>query len=265
MQAHGSPAVRCGAIRGRGYPAQAGRRRPIATYVLIHGACRGGWIWGRVAPLLRAAGHAVYAPTHTGLGERSHLLSPEINLDTHIRDVLNVLEYEDLARVVLVGHSYGGMVITGVAERAPERLRHLVYLDAIVPADGQALVDFIPPEQVSAFRAAAAAAGAAWLLPTISAEAAGVTDRALQAWMDPRSGPQPLASFEQPLRVASPEAARLPRTYILCTEPARPNLQAIGHACRNLPGWRYRELATSHEAPATDPAGLASLLREIVE
>src|SRR6266516_1091932 len=123
----------------------------MATFVLDHGGFHGGWCWKRVTPHLRAAGHEVYAPTLTGLGERCHLASPETNLSTHIQDILNVLSYEDLTDVVLVGHSCSGMVITGVADRAPERVTRLVYLDAFVPEDGQALRDlFRPPSNGAA-------------------------------------------------------------------------------------------------------------------
>src|SRR5215211_1043953 len=118
----------------------------MATFVLVAGAWHGGWCWRKVTPLLRAAGHEVFAPTLTGLGERSHLAHPDVGLTTHIQDIVNLLEYEDLNDVVLVGHSYSGMVITGVAEQVPGRLAHLVYLDAFVPENGQALVDLLPPE-----------------------------------------------------------------------------------------------------------------------
>jgi pimeloyl-ACP methyl ester carboxylesterase len=113
----------------------------MATYVLVHGGGHGGWCYQRVARLLRAAGHEVYAPTLTGLGERAHLLSPRVDLDMHIRDVAAVMEYEDLREVILTGHSYGGMVITGAADRAADRVSRLVYLDAANPKDGQSLVD----------------------------------------------------------------------------------------------------------------------------
>ena len=125
----------------------------MATFVLVHGAWAGGWYWKRVRPLLTAAGHDVFTPTLTGLGERAHLATPDIGLETHIRDVLGVLTYEDLSDVVLVGHSCGGIVITGVAERAPGRLAHLVYLDAYVPADGQSFLDLlVSPERAAMFR-----------------------------------------------------------------------------------------------------------------
>src|SRR5687768_18076653 len=118
----------------------------MATFVLVHGAFVGGWCWRWVAPYLRGAGHDVYCPTLTGSGERVHLASPRVDLATHVEDVVNVLHYEDLRGVVLVGHSYGGMVITGAAERVSERLARLVYLDAFVPQDGQALADLLPPD-----------------------------------------------------------------------------------------------------------------------
>jgi len=119
----------------------------LTTFVLADGAWHGGWCWRRVASLLRAAGHGVYTPTLTGLGERAHLVGRHVDLDTHIADVRGVLQCEELSNVVLCGHSYGGMVISGVAESAPNALRSLVYLDAFVPADGQCLLDFIPAEQ----------------------------------------------------------------------------------------------------------------------
>lgn len=113
----------------------------MATFVLVHGATAGGWVWRPVPSLLRAEGHEVYTPTLTGLGERAHLLSPEVDLGTHIQDVVNVLEFERLSQVILVGHSYGGVVVTAVAERIPERLAQLVYIDALVPADGESVAD----------------------------------------------------------------------------------------------------------------------------
>ena len=119
----------------------------MATFVIVHGAWSGGHAWRWVRPLLRSAGHEVFTPALTGLGERSHLASAQIDLETHVRDVIAVLEYEDLREVVLVGHSYGGMVISGVADRVPERLALLVYLDAEVPMDGQSELDLLPPQE----------------------------------------------------------------------------------------------------------------------
>ena len=138
----------------------------MATFVLVHGAWHGGWCWKKVAPLLRSAGHEVYTPTLTGLGERDHLLTRDIGLDTHIQDIVNVLEYEELTQVVLVGHSYGGMVVTGVAERAHERLRQLVYLDAATPLGTErslrALYQRYTPARWAAFEAQIQGPGLSW-------------------------------------------------------------------------------------------------------
>ena len=125
----------------------------MATYVLVHGAWHGGWCWKKVAPLLRHAGHEVFIPTLTGLGERAHLLTPEVDLTTHVQDIVGVLTYEDLQEVILVGHSYGGMVISGVAQQAALRLSHLVYLDAFVPENGRCLLDYAVPERAARMRA----------------------------------------------------------------------------------------------------------------
>ena len=137
----------------------------MVTFVLVHPAWLGGWCWRKVTPLLRARGHEVFTPTLTGLGERSHLAKRDIGLETHIQDVVNVLEYEDLSRVILVANSSGGVVITGVADRLPERIARLVYVDAFVPEDGQSLLDIIPPERRPVMESLVRTEGQGWLLP----------------------------------------------------------------------------------------------------
>src|SRR5713101_7446751 len=137
----------------------------MTTFVLVHGGWVGGWCWRRDTPLLEAAGHRVFTPTLTGLGARAHSYTAPIDLDTHIEDVVSVLQYEDLHEVVLVGHSYGGMVITGAAERAAERLAHLCYLDAFVPEDGQALADLVGPELRARMQTALQTQSDGWRLP----------------------------------------------------------------------------------------------------
>src|SRR5581483_10887922 len=161
----------------------------MATYALVHGAWHGGWCWQRVTPLLRAAGHEVFTPTLTGLGERSHLANPAIDLNTHIHDIVNVLEYEHLQKVILVGHSYGGMVITGVSNEVPDRLAHLVYLDAFVPQDGQALIDVTTPQRREAILQQARANGG--LLPPFSVAQYGVFAGADVRWVESKLVPQP--------------------------------------------------------------------------
>lgn len=243
----------------------------MATFVLVHGAWHGGWCWRRVTPLLGAAGHAVFTPTLTGLGERSHLGGPGVNLSTHIQDVVNLLFYEGLERVTLVGHSYAGMVITGVAERVPERLVQLVYLDAFVPADGQAMVDISAPEpeQRAALAARVRTEGDGWSLPTrvpgpwepFVREHWCITDAADLRWVLPRLTPHPCATLTEPVRRVNPAAAALPWTYIRCKLRPNPPFDAVAAAARQPgSGWRYRELAAGHDAMVTAPEELTNLL-----
>jgi pimeloyl-ACP methyl ester carboxylesterase len=225
----------------------------MATFVLVHGGHAGGWQWREVAAGLEAAGHTALRPTLTGLGERAHLAGPGVGLDTHLRDVLNVLAYEELHEVILAGHSYGGLVITGVAERAPERLRHLVYLDAFVPRDGESLRDLLAaalgPAAVAQVEAQVRGAGGGWRLPRPPADSDGAPN--------PRATDQPYATFTQPVAVRSPAAAALPRTYVLCTErppgwPFAPVLAAAAARAR-ASGWGYHELPTGHALWRTAP------------
>jgi pimeloyl-ACP methyl ester carboxylesterase len=243
----------------------------MATFVLVAGAWHGGWCWRKVTPLLRAAGHEVFAPTLTGLGERSHLAHPDVGLTTHIQDIVNLLEYEDLNHVVLVGHSFSGMVITGVAEQVPGRLAHLVYLDAFVPENGQALVDLLPPEGRQSNEARVRAEGDGWRLlslrpvpwETFLREEWRVTDEADVRWMVARLGPQPFKTMTEPVRYTNPAAAALPRTYVRCVDFPNPAFDRFAARSRQEPGWRYRELASSHDVMVTMPRELAELLLEV--
>lgn len=172
----------------------------MSTYVLVHGAWRGSWIWKRVRRVLQAQGHEVFATTHTGVSDRSHLSSPSVNLDTHITDVANLLRWEELSDVILVGHSYGGCVISGVADRATDRIGALVYLDAFVLENGQCLNDAIPPDVRRERIAQANEVGEGWNLPPISAEEFNVNPKD-RDWVNRQSTWQSLACFEQPLRL----------------------------------------------------------------
>jgi pimeloyl-ACP methyl ester carboxylesterase len=236
----------------------------MATFVLVHGSLHGGWCWRRVVPRLRAAGHEVFTPTLTGLGERVHLAHPGIDLDTHIRDVLGVLEYEDLDRVVLVGHSYGSMVITGVADRVPERITHLVYLDGAVARHGQAVLDLFPSDVQAAWREEVAAESDGWRLLPADPSAFGVTDPEDAAWVRARLVPQPFKTFTKPLRLANPAGFAGPKTFIACVEaPAASWRDAMIERVRAEGGWHYRELATGHDVMITAPRQLTELLLEI--
>jgi pimeloyl-ACP methyl ester carboxylesterase len=231
----------------------------MATFVLLHAGWAGGWQWRTVAQRLRATGHEVFTPTFTGLGERAHLTSPEVGLETHIQDVLGVLIYEDLHDVVLVGHSYSGMVSTAVAERMPERLAQLVYVDAFVPQDGQSLNAIVGPALQAYFVRAARSRGDGWRIP----------HDPLGAPRTPRMTDQPLKTGEQIVSVQNPVAAALPHTYIACTQKS-PNWAFTTileqTAARVLAeGWRYHELPTGHYPMETMPHILADMLRELVE
>jgi pimeloyl-ACP methyl ester carboxylesterase len=236
----------------------------MATFVLVHGAMHGGWCWQRVTPLLRAAGHEAYTPTLTGLGERAHLAHPGIDLNTHIQGVLGVLDYEDLDEVVLVGHSYGSAVVTGVADRLPGRIAHLVYLDGAEVGDGQAVLDFFPPEGREARRMQVAAEGDGWRLPPPDPAAYGVMDPEDAAWVRARLVPQPFQTFTQPLRLANPAGFVGLKTYIACVAAAPAGWRdAMVERTRTEPGWRYHELATGHDAMITAPRALTDLLLEV--
>ena len=235
----------------------------MATYLLVHGGWHGGWCWRRVTAILRDAGHEVFTPTLTGLGERSHLLSPEVGLDTHIEDVMGVLKYEDLHDLILVGHSYAGIIITAVADQAAERLAHLVYLDAFVPHDGESLTDVIGPDFVAAFQERVKAEGEGWRLPPLPLEVLGITKEADQQWMSPKLTDQPFKAFSQPVRLRDEEAlSRLPRTFIYCNNPAIGPYDQFADKARRE-GWRYGEIATGHFPMVTAPRQTADLLLEI--
>jgi pimeloyl-ACP methyl ester carboxylesterase len=235
----------------------------VATFVLVHGAWHGGWCWKKVSPLLRAAGHEVYTPTLTGLGERAHLASPEIGLSTHIQDVVNVLEYEDLREVVLVGHSYGGMVIAGVADRAAARVAHLVYFDAVVPRDGEGEFDHFA-DHGAGMQEHARARGDGWRVPPPAEEAlvawAGTAEL---PWLTERLTPHPLKSLREPVRLATSATTLIPATYIRCTDTPLTVL-AESTVRAKAAGWRYRELPTGHDAMVTMPRELADLFLEVV-
>jgi pimeloyl-ACP methyl ester carboxylesterase len=235
----------------------------MATFVVVHGAWGGAWSWNKlVIPRLRRQGHDVRPVTLTGLGERIHLASPEVDLQTHIQDVVNVLFYEDLRDVVLVGHFYGGMVITGVADRCPERLRQLVYLDAVVPSDGQALVDQLGPDRRQQAIERARAEGDGWRLPpgpVPDDQPAEITE-----WARPRRASQPLQTFIQPLELSRGETT-LPRAFVYCAlGKAADSPQARRAAgLRQDPRWRFYELQTGHNLHYSAPDETVQILIEL--
>ncbi len=237
----------------------------MATFILVHGSNGGGWVWKRLAPLLRATGHAVYAPTLTGLSDRSHLIDCDIKLSTHIADIASLLFYEDLSQVLLVGNSYGGMVITGVAALAPERIKQLIYLDAYIPSDGQCEFDLLPPH-IRAEREAEAATHGGFVKPPPPATF-GVTDTRLAEWIMARSTLQPVSTYAEPAPAGSAMSAAIPRLFIHCTgNPAStPHLFERFADQARAAGWPVHELPAGHLAMLTAPQELAALLLAIAD
>ena len=229
----------------------------IGTYVLVHGAWHGGWCWAKVARLLRDAGHEVYTPTLTGLGERAHLARPEVDLETHIQDVVAMLEAEELRQVTLVGHSYGGMVISGVAARTTGRIGHLVYLDAFVPETGKSLLDYVG-ERAAAMREAATVNGEGWKLPSFPPERFGVTSQRDTEWLTKHLVAQPLKTFEQPLPAAGGD--KLKRSYIYCSKPATGTFDQFAERLRDDRKWTFHDVKTGHDAMVTAPGEIAKIL-----
>jgi pimeloyl-ACP methyl ester carboxylesterase len=235
----------------------------MATFVIVHGAWGGGWSWNKfVAPLLRQAGHQAYAVTLTGLGERAHLASPTVDLDTHVQDVVNVLFYEDLRDVILVGHSYGGMVITGVADRSPERLRLLVYLDAAVPGDGESISDAFGTDRRRELTERAEREGDGWCIPPGPMQADDPPE--IVAWAQPRRNPQPLKTFTQPLHLTRGETT-LPRAFVNCVKGKDPGGPAAERARRLQadPRWGYFELQTGHNLHYSAPHETVEILLKL--
>lgn len=237
----------------------------MMTFVLVHGAFTGGWYWARVRALLQAAGHQVFTPSLTGAGDRAHLLSRTITLETHIQDILQLLAVEDLHEVVLVGHSYGGMPITGAADRLlardPRAVRQLVYVDAMVPLPGEGWGDQHSDEVVAARTAAARANDHA--LPPPDPVDFGLSD-ADRAWLLRRQVPHPFGPYREPLPFDGERWARLPRAFIDCNAPAYPTIAAMRDRVRRLPGFQVVEMATGHCPMVSQPERLVQQLLTLV-
>jgi pimeloyl-ACP methyl ester carboxylesterase len=228
----------------------------MATFVLVHGSCHGGWCWKKVTPLLSIAGHEVYTPTLTGLGERSHLVSRDIGLDTHILDIIQVLEYENLSKVTLVGHSYGGLVIGGVAEKVPERIIRLIYVDAYIPQNNKSAFDIVPGLETIYKKRALKEQGREWLVASYEPEEFGVINHDDINWMTTRLSPMPWHTHDQPIRITNAKAKRLPKSYISCTEFGCSQFKVQ----KSPEDWDYHKLMKGHDAMITAPRELAQML-----
>jgi pimeloyl-ACP methyl ester carboxylesterase len=232
----------------------------MPIFLLIHGAFHGGWCWRRVGDLLAAAGARVFAPTMTGLGERAHLLNDSVGIATFTDDVIGVIESEELSDIILVGHSFGGAVISCVADRVPERIAQLVYLDAIVPQDGCSAIDCLPPETAAArIRAARQTPGGLGIpLPTETMfDLPPGPDR---DWVARRITPHPLASYTDPITLNAPVGNGRPRTYIRCVAPVYSAVVPSYERIKDEEGWTLLDIATGHDAMVTAPEALAEIL-----
>jgi pimeloyl-ACP methyl ester carboxylesterase len=244
----------------------------MAAYVLVPGAWLGGWAWQDVAARLRAQGHDVYPITLTGLGERVHLARPEVDLETHIADVVNTVKWNDLDDVILAGHSYAGIVVTGVADRIPDRLSQLVYIDSAPLTDGMAMTDLYPPDALAPLRQTVDKAGEGWLYPfpgfeSLAADTsiAGLGEHE-QAVITARVTPQSWATYTQPLRLEHAEAEAAPYRQVLIACDDMRGLVAAGVpqiAVMAAPPWHYLELETGHWPMFSAPAELAKMLDEL--
>jgi pimeloyl-ACP methyl ester carboxylesterase len=234
--------------------------QPSAKIFLVcHGAWSAGWAWNKMHPLMQAAGHRLVTPTYTGLGERAHLANPSIDLETHITDVLNVIRYEDLHDIVLLGHSYGGMVATGVADRVRDRIRQLIYLDAFVPRDGQSLLDLNEPARQS--MRDRVKSGDGWRVPPNPTPPD--TSPADLAWLSERRVDMPIKCFEQGLKLG--DEPKMPRSYIYATRIAPADtFGPFAKRARSEPGWGYHEIDASHSPNVTAPEALMGVLDKIV-
>ena len=228
-------------------------------FVLVHGAWHGAWCWRHVLPLLRQAGFESHAVTLTGLGDRAHLAHADINLDTHIQDVIGLIEAEELHDVVLVGHSYAGMVITGVADRIGDRIKRLVYFDAFVPSNGKSLLDYAGEARAALQRREAETSGT---IGTMPAAALGLTRADDIAWATRRQVRHPFRTMSQALTLSNEAAlAKIPKAFVNC-HSATGTFERFAVNIRQDPAWLYRELKTGHDAMIIDPEGTARVLIE---
>lgn len=228
-----------------------------STYVLVHGAWQGGWAWSRFAPLLEAEGHRVFAPTLTGLAERANLLTKDVNLSTHVEDVSRLIIAEDLEDIVLVGHSYGGMVIAGVADRMPEKVKSLVVLDGFVPEDGKAMREYWPASVMSYLDKEASISGGV-SVPPLPAEALAVAPEN-RAFVDANATPQPYGTFNEVIRLTGARDRIAKKTYIRATKFRSHPFDGFVKRLQSLPDWHVAEIDSGHEPMIDDPRKLAEL------
>ncbi len=235
----------------------------MTTFILIHGMWHGGWCWERLTPLLRDAGHEVHAPTLAGLAERANMRSDQIDLDTHVQEIVNLIKANDLRDVILVGHSLGGFMAHVVADRIPEQIAHIINLDGIVPENGKALKDLIG-ETWDFFQKKAIESGDEWWCPPITEWTFGVSGVDLE-WMQSKLTPHPLKTLTTPVALSNPAAQSIPSTFILCSEGMTEEDIAAEEKKFTGLGMNFRSLPTGHDAMITLPNELANILFQLAK
>jgi pimeloyl-ACP methyl ester carboxylesterase len=235
----------------------------MANFVLVHGTWVGGWIWRDVAERLRAKGHLVFTPTLTGLGEREHLASPQVNLDTHIQDIAGVIKFERLTDVVLVGTSYAGLVISGVADRMPGHIASLIYLNAGLPTNGKCMMDTVSPERRAAVQKLVDEKGDGFMSPSTMVLDTGIEDEGANKLFLSRTSAHPYASLLQPIQLTGQYLDVKNKAYILATKKISHHFKEYYAWARQQPGWTAHELPTHHYPMVTAPDMTAELLMKI--
>lgn len=237
-----------------GHDCENGKSR---TFVLIPGGWCGGWCWKPVTERLEAAGHRAFPVTFTGSGDRAHLLSPEVSLETYVLDILNLIRYNDLSDVVLAAHSMGGAPAVMVLDRIPDSIRHVVFVDSLLPVDGESALDLVPPEE-AARRRTLVEQGDGMSLPV----PAGVhfASEAVRDWFISHMTPQPLRPYEDRVRLDHAPGNGVPATYLACTPPRLPAVISSAARARRMPGWRYEEIVSGHNVQIHRPDDVAAIL-----
>lgn len=234
----------------------------MATIVLVHGSWHGGWCWKKLLPLLREQNHEIYTPTLTGLGEKSHLATKNINLSTHVTDITNLLFYEDLTEIILIGHSYGGAVISGVAEKVPNRIKKLVYLDACIPQNNKSIFDIIPGLENIFRKRTQISQGKDWIVEPFDPKNWGITKEEDLQWIKSRLSPMPIHTHDEPINISNFERSNMPKTFIRCSEFDDTKIFAL--VAKEGKNWDYHEIKSGHDVMVLYPEQLANVISLLV-
>jgi pimeloyl-ACP methyl ester carboxylesterase len=230
----------------------------MSNFVLVHGGFCGGWYWKKVKVLLENAGHTVFTPTLTGLGERNHLNNPNIDLNTHILDITNLCVFQDIKDAILVGHSYGGLVITGVASAMPDRIKKLIYLDGLIPDVGDSLMSLVDDQTAFYFRSQVEEKGEGWFVPASLSASFADDDN---TWFNERVTTQAFKSFEQEIIFDPTIVNAIPKSFISCAQNDHITLKNMARKAR-AKGWPYYEIDSDHFPMISNPVALSEVLQE---